>query len=389
MLGIYHTHASAGDIMDTSSKVQLGEPVTVALAAANSNDGLSDSKTAEVRGRSTVKRLDKIYFLVHGFCYAEMMRKMDAREITPLLEQYLDREKGCAEKWRSRLRALSPTEGLAVFPFSGAPDGPAAAFLDLAVSNLGDRCFIVTGATDRAPKTNGIPRAQATSAEDEATNLWNKEERDMALHSQACSRQFNNMLADRGYAFDPATVAGEAWGASFDGCVTKYTVTLRRMLKLDKNIDINFGLTVPDAAFLLKAADVECVPMDHGVRLFLFKIDRQFVALYTFTTHVVGDRAAWMTLRCDPKQMTVKSKQGIRLWPQPEAYVLQNVPPDSAEPPQQVVKFQDGQLYVPVNAGFVYRLAKAPAYVFAPPGMSYDEFRAILTSAALSTMERK
>lgn len=35
MLCVYHTHASAGEIMDTNSKVQLGEPVTVVLAPPN------------------------------------------------------------------------------------------------------------------------------------------------------------------------------------------------------------------------------------------------------------------------------------------------------------------------------------------------------------------
>lgn len=48
-----------------------------------------------------------------------------------------------------------------------------------------------------------------------------------------------------------------------------------------------------------------------------------------------------------------------------------------------VVKHEGGGLRVPVSAGLVYRLAKAPAYVVVSNEMPNADIRAILTSAEL------
>ena len=90
-----------------------------------------------------------------------------------------------------------------------------------------------------------------------------------------------------------------------------------------------------------------------------------------------------MRLRGDPGQLEVRSKQGLRLWPGPETYHLPSAPVECYEPPLTVVTADAGEIRVPVSAGMVYRLAKAPAYIFAPPGMSDAEFRGILTAAEL------
>jgi hypothetical protein len=191
------------------------------------------------------------------------------------------------------------------------------------------------------------------------------------------------MLEERGYSFDPDAVIAEGWGASFDGCVTKYTLNLRRMLGLANVVEIDFGMTVPDARFLLDASWCECLPLGNGLRLFLFTIGGSTVGLYSLTTSSLADRPAYTKLTGAPDAITVKSKQGIRLWPQPEIYSLSAVPQGYEEPPQVVVKHEGGALYVPASAGVVYRLAKAPAYVFMPNEMPYTEARAFLASAEM------
>ena len=212
---------------------------------------------------------------------------------------------------------------------------------------------------------------------------WNKEELSTALHCLACCRQLHVMLAERGYWFDEKEVSAESWGASFEGCVAKYTLTMRRMLNLSNVVEIDYGMTVPDAFFLLDATHAEWVLLDNRLRLFLFKVGNQAIALYTLTAHSLADQVSYVALPCDPQKVTVKSKQGIRLWPQPEVYALPSAPCGYYEPPQELVRFADGRLYAPVSAGFVYRLAKAPAYIFAPPDMPYAEFRGTLMSAEL------
>jgi hypothetical protein len=188
------------------------------------------------------------------------------------------------------------------------------------------------------------------------------------------------MLDERGYRLDE-TATAQAWGASFDGCVTKYSLIFRRLLGLKSAVEIVFGLTTPDAAFLLDIAECDTVLLNDKLRLFIFRLPEGAIALYTATSHSLADRPAMVRIDIDPGAVTVKSKQGIRLWPEPEPYHLPTAPAGCYEPPQQVVKLDNGALCVPVSAGFVYRLAKAPAYIFSPPDMPYDSFRQVLIKA--------
>ena len=336
-----------------------------------------------------MKRLDKLYFFIHGFCWACRDWGAASRHSDAPLRPYLAREQRCAKGWYSRLGELSDTEALVVIP--GSRDGPAGDYYAKAVSALGDRCFLLDCPDCLEPQfwAGGSPDYYLGLANEIGSAFvqqhmeWNKEELHTALHCRACCRQFDAMLAQRGYAFDPATVSAEAWGASFDGCVTKYTLNLRCMLGLSNVIGINFGLTVPDASFLLDTLRCDCVLLDHGLRLFLFADGSQIFGLYTFTAHSLADQPAYVSLAVAPETVTVRSKQGIRLWPEPEMYALPAAPLGCYEPPQVVVEYGNGGLQVPVSAGFVYRLAKAPAYVFMPGEMPYAEARAILSSAEL------
>ena len=117
--------------------------------------------------------------------------------------------------------------------------------------------------------------------------------------------------------------------------------------------------------------------------MFLFRAEDRAIALYTLTSHSMADVPVFVRLSQDRGSITVRSKQGIRLWPQPETYLLAGAPLEYLEPAQQVVREEHGSLLVPVNAGFVYRLAKAPAYLFAPPEMPFERFRDVLPRAEL------
>lgn len=336
-----------------------------------------------------MKRLNKLHFMIHGFCYAcqnpePALSRPDAR-----VHPYLAREKKCAGSWRARLKELADDEALAIIP--AGREGPAEDFHNEALSIIGDRCFMLDCADclEQEFWTGGNIDFRAGLLDELAKAFsrqqfsWNKEELHTALHCSACSRSFKAMLTQRGYSYDPALVHAEGWGASFDGCVTKYTLNLRRMLGLSNVIGINFGMTVPDASFLLDAALADCVLLDNGLRLFILEVEKQVVGLYTFTSHSLADQPAFARLKLAAETTVVRSKQGIRLWPEPEPYSLPTAPMGCFEPPQIVVKYEDGCIHLPVSAGFVYRLAKAPAYVFMPREMPYTDARVILTSAEL------
>jgi hypothetical protein len=334
-----------------------------------------------------IRRLEKLYLLIHGFCYAGRDWNRAAAQPNDPIRPYLARERACAEGWYSRLEELSEAEALVIIP--AGREGPAADYYARAVSALGDRCFILDCPDCLEPEfwVSGSGDFDGSLLKEIETVFvhqqmaWNKEELHTALHCRACCRRFHASLEQRGYSFDPKTVRGEAWGASFDGCVTKYTLYLRRILGLSNAVDINFSLTVPDAAFLLNAAIRDCVLLDNRLRLFLFEAESQVVGLYTFTEHSLADQPSWVSLAMVPETATVRSKQGIRLWPRPEEYALPTATIGCYEPPQVVVQREDGVLQLPVSAGLVYRLAKAPAYLFMPSEMSYDDARSVLISA--------
>ena len=335
-----------------------------------------------------MKRLDTLYFLIHGFCYACMVWDSASRRPDDRIRPYLAREKKCAERWYSRLETLSDTAALIIIPAGRV--GPATDYYSQAVSALGDRCFMLDCVDCLEPQfwAEGSSDDRSLLSEIESAFVqqqmsWNKEELHTALHCRACCRQFDAMLSQRGYSYDPATVLAESWGASFDGCVTKYTLNLQRILGLSNMVEIDFNMTVPDASFLLDRESFEGVLLDNGLRLFLFEGGYQTIALYTFTSHSLADPPAFVRLGVAPETVTVRSKQGICLWPEPDAYVLPSTPLGCYEPSQVVVTHEGGALQVPVNAGFVYRLAKAPAYVFVPGEIPHADIRTILTSAEL------
>lgn len=339
-----------------------------------------------------VRTLKKLHFLIHGFCYAEMACGRVPGTLGDPAACYLERENKCAERWRSELNGFASTEGLVIIPWPGNSLGPLLAYHALAVSTLGDRCFILDcpdclasqfwSEQDKDFRHAILAELQAAFVQQ---NLkCNKEELVTDLHCLACSRRLEILFRERGYSLDRTSVVADSWGASFDGCVTKYTLTLRRMLGLSNIIEINYGLTVPDASFLVNIMEGECILVAGGLRLFIFRDGGQLIALFTLTAHSLADRPVHVKLPIAAARYTVRSKQGIRLWPNPETYMLPAAPLEYREPAQQLVRSERGVLYVPVSAGFGYRLAKAPAYLFAPTQMPYTEFRDVLLSAELA-----
>ena len=338
-----------------------------------------------------MKAIQRLCFLIHGFCYAEMAAAPGAGGASPARRPYLERENRCAARWRAALRDLGVDEGLAIIPWPGQSAGPSREFNALAVSVLGDRCFILDAGADPASALRAAEDArfepalldEFRRALDRRPAVLNQEELDTAFHSLAVCSELQRQMAERGYECDAGAVSAEAWGASFDGCVLKYSLNLRRMLGLARVIGIPYGMTVPDAAFLLSASEIECILLADGLRLFIFQGGDGLMALYTATAYSFADGAVRVRVPLDPETTTARSKQGIRLWPDPDEYVLRHAPAGYAEPPQQVVRAEGDGLVLPVSAGLVYRLARGPAYVFAPPGMAYAAFRDRLTRAGV------
>lgn len=334
--------------------------------------------------------LRQLYFLIHGLCYSGMAYRQPARADEAGFRYFFDLEKQRIERWRSSIRDLPADAGLVIVPWLHGGCGPAAEFEAFATDALGGRCFILDATMPRenafwredCPEfVSGVFQEFRDACLGQGYD-WNKEELSTALHSRACALRLLDRMQSRGYEFDPAAVQAMAWGASFEGCVSKYSGNLRRLLGLGHAMEIEFEMTVPDAAFLLRATRCERVPLGPNICLFLFCFEGPPAALFLRTSVSLADRLLWAKMPPTPHPVKVMSKQEGRLWPQPAEDKTPVRDIGHHEPPQELVTAVEGRLRLPVSSGMVYRLAKAPFYIFAGPDMSLEEFRAWLLAAA-------
>ena len=328
--------------------------------------------------------LKRLVFLVHPFCYAAS-RPGDPRW------EYAQREQRCAQLWEDGARKLGADEALAIAPMTGSQITEATdGFVQRVQQGLGERCIILDCPSPSYPDFwEGIAAAQPGAIVEDLREAfvgqgqeWSKEELHTALHARGCAAQLREELARRGMGIDPTTVRAEAWGESFDGCVTKYSLSLRRLLGLAHAIEIDFERAVPDARFLLGATLLERVEVGDELRLFLFDVAGRATGLFVATNSSLTDRPRRVHVPVDPLHVSVVTKQSGRLWPLPVEDRTPWPSPGLTEPPQELVHEEQGGLVVPVSAGYVFRLAKAPAYIMAEPGVSSQVFRDQLVQAA-------
>ncbi len=332
------------------------------------------------------RQIETIHFLIHGLCYADMTEGKNGDQLDAKTACYLARETQCAASWRKRIAQFTEKEILVAIPWNNKPSGPVHQFNAYAHATLGDRFFLLDCVdalnpnfwqSDDADFSTALVMELQSFIVNEKEK-WNKEELYTALHCVNSSRQLTLLLGERNFQFDPHSVAATAWGASFEGCVSKYSLHFRRLLGLTKPVFIDFSMTVPDAFFLLDAAVDESSTLDDSTGLYLFKNRNQILACYNATSLPSTGKPVSVRLAMGEKQITVFSKQGLRLWPDPQPYHLPTAPSGYYEPPQSIVQWKNGQLHVPVGQGYVYRLAKAPVFIFKGADLSEQEFREIL-----------
>lgn len=329
-------------------------------------------------------RIGRLVFLIHPFCYWHHAQ----RGLTPRQWPYGPFEDQRAQAWADAVACLEPDTVLALVPVPGPRSERTAAFCALARRSLGRR-FIELDRPDflttafwreaRGPLAKGVLEDVTALCTGQGF-AWNKEEMETGLHARACAELLQHELDRCGLRVAKVGLRASAWGASFEGCVTKYSLNFARLLGLRQPIEIDFNLTMCDATFLLGAAWIETFPIEGGGRLFLFERKGRGLALFVAERESLGDRPRRVRLAGEGKGLKVTDKRGVRLWPGP---VFKPVCADVglAEPAQPLVRLVEGGLEAPLCAGYVYRMSKAPAYFHAPAGMSPAAFLAMLAGA--------
>jgi len=86
-------------------------------------------------------QLKNLNFLIHGFCYSEMVR--GGWRQADKVSEYLEREKLVSERWRRAVAEMPDDSGLALIPWGHGPEGEAAEFEEYSAGVLGDRFFLL------------------------------------------------------------------------------------------------------------------------------------------------------------------------------------------------------------------------------------------------------
>ena len=326
--------------------------------------------------------LTRLIFLTHPLAYHQLAS-------VPWARPWIRREREIIPQWLDAMAALPPDAAVAIV--SCHPRGPAAMedFSARAEAVLGKRCFTLrepdwlqpefwkrtAGAT--APKLLAdLQAACVTQGES-----WNKEELTTLFHARVCSVALLKSMRKRRMTIDPATINCEGWGEEFEGCTLKYCLAFQRALGLAKPVELEFDRCVPGAKFVLNPRSVERIALSPALRLFLFDTARGPIALFVSTQNTAADAAEYVRLPLELKRATIRGKQNLSLWPRPTIARRNVAPLGLHEPEQPLVRADAEGLLVPVCTGVIYRLAKAPAYIFAPRGMAMKKFRDLLMQA--------
>lgn len=319
--------------------------------------------------------LRRLILLTHPMAYHSLAGQAWA-------QPWIARERAMAGPWLAAIAALGRDELAAVV--SAHPCGPAPMeeFCVRAERACGDRCVILRQPDARSPLFWAFddPADERGCLDDLRCawtgqgDAWNREEMDTMLHARRGAAAIRDACRRRGLRLDPRRTVLEGWGEEFEGCTLKYALATRRALGLATAPRLMFEQCVPGARMLLRARQVESLDMGSDARAMVFQWRRQCVALFVSLKGTLADGAQVVTLPRSLRGVTVWNKQGGRLWPLPMRGPRVGATLGFAEPVRPLVSLTPAGLAVPVCTGMVYALAKAPALVRAPAGMTLAAF---------------
>jgi pimeloyl-ACP methyl ester carboxylesterase len=171
--------------------------------------------------------------------------------------------------------------------------------------------------------------------------------------------EIRQKLRERGYTYDPYTVATESWGQSTEGCVADYSAHFAAGMGLPMGFPIRYEMTFPDAPFAMTGAFLERVAIgDTDVSAYLFesKDGGPFAICFPGALRD-GESTRCVELTIDPARVEFTNKKG-----EPVA-----------------VARESGRFRVPLH---VDRYG-APIYIWGK-GVKAAELRAALASADVS-----
>lgn len=289
--------------------------------------GLVTASSAPIKeARSSVEPvvIKKIYFMIHPFCYRvpRPAGYPDTPEGRGRWDQYVAYEKETSQRWFQKIAAMGPKDALVV---CAARVGCPKDLREFAEAHLGPRAVVIEDYLD-APgsdlREQLSPKAKMELGEELLAMFWRygsgwtAQSSYLTVVARGWTARCQQIFQQRGLTFDPKTVRAEGWGESFEGCVANYCRYLGTYFELANSVEDDFGMTVPDAPFLLTAKFLERVPLAHDVRLYLWAAaDGQLVALFQNAKATVGAPALYAQFPLRGLNIEIRNKRNSQLWP--------------------------------------------------------------------------
>lgn len=156
----------------------------------------------------------------------------------------------------------------------------------------------------------------------------------MRAYCRLLTQCIRRHMAQHGLRFDPATVASEIWGESFEGCATNYSSAFAHELSLRRAPVMRYEMVVADTRFLEGARGPEVVRLaGTDIEAMLFELsDGSSAAMFQCRLHPQYLDQRPIRLMLDPARVQVCNCAGFTRWPQepparaapqePQPYVL-------------------------------------------------------------------
>ena len=238
---------------------------------------------------SSPRQLERLVFLSHPYAWElQFARHPESAETYRWANfsaaDLVAMERRVSSRWPQEVGKLGSNDALLINYFGGRPadaelaKGPIAPLLQAARERLGDRYLLLFGTPSR--------------------NAW--------------GRQIQRQLREKGYTYDPATVATESWGQSTEGCVVNFAAHFAAGMGLPNGFPMRYELTFPDAPFAMTGKFLERVALgDSDVLLYLSesKEGRPFAIFFPGVLRD-GESSRYVEFAVDPASVEFTNKKG-------------------------------------------------------------------------------
>ncbi|MBN1444665.1 MAG: hypothetical protein JW957_00980 [Candidatus Omnitrophica bacterium] len=165
-----------------------------------------------------------------------------------------------------------------------------------------------------------------------------------------------------GLAMDAETITSEIWGQSFEGCAPGYASAFAENLQLKAAPRMRFEMTGYDSCFLYGAKRWESARLNGtDIEVWLFECyDGTAAAIFQARLHAQWLDKRPIRLQLNPSRLLVCNKRGHTVWP--------------------LKPFKKGDDENPC----AYQLTTSDSYWVRSVNMNFEDFRKVVTSAAVA-----